>query len=538
MCRQVKREVGVRAVRFSNLRTTEHIYHHPSRRPRRLPPAPRTMHARCQLLSGRIPASGAARRSVHSTRRTYATAVPAPAPAVKNPLQRRRGGDLGSHLPKNVIPKDAYIPAYPYGEHRLFKQANKGLYGEQMIRFGNNVSKDTETKTRRKWQPNVLSKSLYSVALKKRIKLRVTAKVLKTMDREGGLDEYLLKDNVARIKELGPMGWALRWTLMQKPEVIERLRADAAALGLDQATIDKQWPTPQMMAERKAAEGTLGFEDAEFAESKGQQMWAPDEVDAPESRVFETEQLEKYEKTNAAIAAKEYLKAVKAAQRYLTRGVVDSEEEGLKLAFIRARERKEAAALLKRKTHWRYQEAGFTVQDLQEIRNRFNLPNIKDHTAMRIAYNQRKRKEIEEAGSVEAWRAANRPDKHAAEAAYAARVQAAGGEEAFRTAQKAEYAKVVAEAETASTNETLDAGRRRYLARAIHKADMAIKAKAAGGQDDYVESVLEDLRRKAPAPDSLRGIYEGSMQEKNAGGDAWGALVSSSNKSTQSQPRA
>ena len=116
---------------------------------------------------------------------------------MKNPLQRRRGGDLGSHLPKNVIPKDAYIPAYPYGDQQLFKQANKGLYGEQMIRFGNNVSKDTETKTRRNWKPNVLSKSLYSVALKKRIKLRITAKVLKTMDREGGLDEYLLKDNVS-----------------------------------------------------------------------------------------------------------------------------------------------------------------------------------------------------------------------------------------------------------------------------------------------------------------------------------------------------
>ncbi|EUC35914.1 hypothetical protein COCCADRAFT_89602 [Bipolaris zeicola 26-R-13] len=496
------------------------------------------MHARCQLLSGRIPAAGAVGRSAQQSQRTYATTAPAPASAVKNPLQRRRGGDLGSHLPKNVIPKDAYIPAYPYGEHRLFKQANKGLYGEQMIRFGNNVSKDTETKTRRKWQPNVLSKSLYSVALKKRIKLRITAKVLKTMDREGGLDEYLLKDNVARIKELGPMGWALRWTLMQKPEVIERLRADAAALGLDQATIDKQWPTPQMMAARKAAEGTPGLESEEFLESEEQQMWAPEEADAPESPSLETELLEKYEKGTAAFAANEYFKAVKAAQRYLTRGLVDSEEEGLKLAFIRAKERKEAAFLLKQKTYRRYKEAGFTVEDLQEIRNRFNLPNIKDHTAMKIAYNQRKRKEIEEAGSVEAWKAAARPDKQAAEATYVARVQAAGGEAAFRAAQKAEYANVIAEAETASTNQTLDAERRRYLERAIHKADLAIKAKAAGGQDDYVESMLEDRRRKASASDSLQGIYEGSVQEKTARGDAWAALVNSSNKPASSQPHA
>lgn len=533
----MKVKLGVRAVGFSNLRTTEPINYSSQRALRMLPVTP-IMHARCQLLSGRIPAAGAVGRSAQQSQRTYATTAPAPASAVKNPLQRRRGGDLGSHLPKNVIPKDAYIPAYPYGEHRLFKQANKGLYGEQMIRFGNNVSKDTETKTRRKWQPNVLSKSLYSVALKKRIKLRITAKVLKTMDREGGLDEYLLKDNVARIKELGPMGWALRWTLMQKPEVIERLRADAAALGLDQATIDKQWPTPQMMAARKAAEGTPGLESEEFLESEEQQMWAPEEADAPESPSLETELLEKYEKGTAAFAANEYLKAVKAAQRYLTRGLVDSEEEGLKLAFIRAKERKEAAFLLKQKTYRRYKEAGFTVEDLQEIRNRFNLPNIKDHTAMKIAYNQRKRKEIEEAGSVEAWKAAARPDKQAAEATYVARVQAAGGEAAFRAAQKAEYAKVITEAETASTNQTLDAERRRYLERAIHKADLAIKAKAAGGQDDYVESMLEDRRRKASASDSLQGIYEGSVQEKTARGDAWAALVNSSNKPASSQPHA
>ncbi|KAF1836864.1 hypothetical protein BDW02DRAFT_485012, partial [Decorospora gaudefroyi] len=132
------------------------------------------------------------------------------------------------------------IPPYPHGDRHLFKQSNKGLYGEQRIQFGNNVSKDTETKTRRYWKPNVLSKSVYSIALKKKIKLRITANVLKTMDREGGLDEYLLKDSPTRIRELGPLGWALRWTLMQKPDIIQRLRAEAAALGLDQATIDEQ----------------------------------------------------------------------------------------------------------------------------------------------------------------------------------------------------------------------------------------------------------------------------------------------------------
>ena len=485
------------------------------------------MPPRCRLLSGRLPTQGLALRPAKSTHRTYATSEE-PTPAVKNPLQRRRGGDLGSHLPKNVIPKDAYIPAYPYGDHQLFKQANKGLYGEQMIRFGNNVSKDTETKTRRNWKPNVLSKSLYSVALKKRIKLRITAKVLKTMDREGGLDEYLLKDNVARIKELGPMGWALRWTLMQKPEVIERLRADAAALGLDQAAIDKQWPTLQMQAEQRAAEGTLVRNvnsgapvDLEFAETEGQEMWAGEEAEDPAA----LEKREKYIESRAAI---EYTKATKAAERYLSRGVVDSVEEGLKLAFIRAREREEAAALLKHKSVRKQQEAGFTKAELQEIRTRFNLPNIKDHTARKIAYNQRKRKMIDEAGGIEAWNASKA-------AAHLARVAEAGGEEAFLKARKAEYAALIAEAETASTNEAIDAERRTYYQIAIERADRAIKAKAGSGEADYVESTLEEFRKRSGG--GLSDIYRAAQRERSAGGDAWGALVNSSKKPADNRPR-
>ena len=84
---------------------------------------------------------------------------------IYDPLQSTKTGDLGSHLPKHVIPKDAIIPPYPYGEYLLFKQSNRALYGGQRIQFGNNVSRKTETKTRRHWKPNVLRKSLYSVAL-------------------------------------------------------------------------------------------------------------------------------------------------------------------------------------------------------------------------------------------------------------------------------------------------------------------------------------------------------------------------------------
>jgi large subunit ribosomal protein L28 len=498
------------------------------------------MHARCQLLPGRAAAQGIALRSAQPTQRTYATS--APTPAVKNPLQRRRGGDLGSHLPKDIIPrpkqeplekkrvilrellqkrreakekKAPYIPPYPYGDHQLFKQANNGLYGEQMIRFGNNVSKDTETKTRRNWKPNVLSKSLYSVALKKRIKLRITAKVLKVMDREGGLDEYLLKDNVARIKELGPLGWELRWTLMQIPEVIDRLRADAAALGLDQTTIDEQWPTPQMMAEQKAAQRALAQEAA------GEEEVQSHKID-----------LELRERRRANSAATEYAKAVKAAQRYLTRGVVDSEEAGLKLAFIRTKPRAEAAAQLKNNFKRKLDEAKISAEDIQEIRIRFNYPNAKDYTVRKIAYMQRKRKQIDEAGGLDVWKASK-------EGAHAARLEAAGGIEAIRTRKKTEYAELIAKAETAATNENLTNAERMRLVKAIRKADTAIKAKGGAGEDDYVEATLEKYRiARTRYEGGLSEIYEQSREEMDAGGDAWAALVNSTNRPSADQPRA
>lgn len=192
------------------------------------------MTSRCQLLSGRLPLRPRALPITQHATRTFTTS----SPLHKAP----KGGDLGFHMPASVIPKGVEIPPYPYGDAALFKQSNKGLYGGQTIHFGNNVSKRTETKSRRTWTPNVLNKALYSVALKKRIKLRITSKVLKVMDREGGLDEYLLKESEARIKELGPLGWALRWRLMQTPSVVARFRAEAAALGLAQSVIDQQWP--------------------------------------------------------------------------------------------------------------------------------------------------------------------------------------------------------------------------------------------------------------------------------------------------------
>lgn len=98
------------------------------------------------------------------------------------------------------------------------------------------------------------SKALYSIALKKRIKLRVHARVLRTIDKEGGLDEYILGGKESRIKELGPEGWRLKWLLLQRPEIKERLKAEAVAMGIPEDVATARWDPPKPQRKRLSKE--------------------------------------------------------------------------------------------------------------------------------------------------------------------------------------------------------------------------------------------------------------------------------------------
>jgi large subunit ribosomal protein L28 len=124
------------------------------------------------------------------------------------------------------------VPTYPYGPSQIYKQSNFGLYGTQKIRFGNSVSEKNEIKNRRYWRPNVQSKRLWSDSLNTFVRVRITTKVLRTVDKVGGLDEYLLGEKRARIKELGMGGWKLRWRIMQTEKVKERYRLQREQFGL------------------------------------------------------------------------------------------------------------------------------------------------------------------------------------------------------------------------------------------------------------------------------------------------------------------
>jgi len=58
-----------------------------------------------------------------------------------------------------------------------------------------------ENKSKRKFRPNLCNVTLMSEILKRKIRLRVSARALKSVEHRGGLDAYLLK---AKNEQLSP----------------------------------------------------------------------------------------------------------------------------------------------------------------------------------------------------------------------------------------------------------------------------------------------------------------------------------------------
>ncbi|KAI3405240.2 hypothetical protein KGF56_001955 [Candida oxycetoniae] len=117
----------------------------------------------------------------------------------------------------------AEVPNYPKYKYeaRFFKRQNKGLYGGLQRSSGTTCS-EFLNKTRRARTPNIRRAKLWSEILNKKVNLRVSTRVLRTLTKEGGLDEYLLKSTPARMKTMGLMGWKLRYQLLQQLEAKNR----------------------------------------------------------------------------------------------------------------------------------------------------------------------------------------------------------------------------------------------------------------------------------------------------------------------------
>lgn len=177
----------------------------------------------CSAITPSKPVSSTSHKSHLSSPRPFSTTTPKQTKTIK----------------PHRLPSDL-VPPYPYGERRVYKQSNRGLYGSARIRFGNNVAERHNNKSRRFWRPNVHVKAFFSPSLGARVKTRLTLRVLKTIRREGGIENYLLKSKPARIKELGPGGWNLRWLLMQTQAVQRRLNEERIELGLEPKEIENR----------------------------------------------------------------------------------------------------------------------------------------------------------------------------------------------------------------------------------------------------------------------------------------------------------
>ena len=80
------------------------------------------------------------------------------------------------------------------------------------VMSGNNVS-HANNKTRRRFLPNLVSVTLISEALNQSFRLRISANALRSVDRNGGLDPFLLK---ARDSVLSPKALRLKRAIAKK----------------------------------------------------------------------------------------------------------------------------------------------------------------------------------------------------------------------------------------------------------------------------------------------------------------------------------
>ena len=79
------------------------------------------------------------------------------------------------------------------------------------VMSGNNVS-HAKNRTRRKFLPNLQNVKLYSKILDKFISMKVCVRSLKTIEKNGGLDNFLTK---SRNRVLAPEAQAIKKTMLK-----------------------------------------------------------------------------------------------------------------------------------------------------------------------------------------------------------------------------------------------------------------------------------------------------------------------------------
>ncbi|KAL3791044.1 hypothetical protein ACHAW5_002821 [Stephanodiscus triporus] len=91
-------------------------------------------------------------------------------------------------------------------------------------------------KTRRRWDPNLQYKRVYSEVLDEMVRFHLTTSTLRTIDKMGGLDEYLLRSRHVSTKGEGE-GQRIRNRIVQKMRHREGLKKKA----IDDGELVEDW---------------------------------------------------------------------------------------------------------------------------------------------------------------------------------------------------------------------------------------------------------------------------------------------------------
>ncbi|KAK2460817.1 hypothetical protein APHAL10511_007287 [Amanita phalloides] len=148
-----------------------------------------------------------------------------------------------------------------------FKRAQLGLFHGKTKQYGNNVP-FSKKKTRRTWMPNVQRKRLYSETLSGTVRLKLTARALRSIKKAGGLDSYVLN---TRHELIGLEGMRLRLAVRDQAEKNSEAQKLKEAAGLSkslegQKTLEQQKKDRLVQEHRDSLERlqrnvkpTLGF---------------------------------------------------------------------------------------------------------------------------------------------------------------------------------------------------------------------------------------------------------------------------------------
>jgi large subunit ribosomal protein L28 len=204
---------------------------------------------------------------------------------------------------QGIVRTDPLMPPYPYGECKHFPEANIGLYGGAVVQSGNKISKGrNKGKTLRHWFPNVRVETVRSEALDRDLKLPITARVMRTIKKCGGIDLYVTGPKPARIKELGLLGWKLRWLVMTSPSYRAKEQSELKRNNLPQhysvqSTFEDAWNDENVRA-KMIEQQDAAWEDIRKAAARYERHVQRHWIESGEKQPYEIPKLEALEATS------------------------------------------------------------------------------------------------------------------------------------------------------------------------------------------------------------------------------------------------